>query len=293
MNTELKRFIINEIVDSDTTSGRYIPKLKHHLSKYQIKAIESFIKDQKNKGVNFQSADNKDVDIKGLFEVSKILYEYYRSNEKVQKSDIKNLLSAIKLCAKHIKKCGFETEFRHLLDIRDTKYFHEYDLENYRHFFNEPLVQSLKKQSSKYPILLFNEVITLLDSINKRGYKNKETRFSQELKKLILEIFDMKTCVLRVEDKEEYEIDVKLFREAIGFYCETVNRYTDNTLMIDGLQDITIDDYESIVFTAYPLKEYENMLIIEEHHKETFEARFLEKKKIFHTIREHNKKHPK
>lgn len=265
----MKVFIRDTILDSDISRGFHIPKIKSYLTNIQIKAIESFIKDQKGKGVNFKIDDKYEVDIKGFFEVSKIIYEYYKSNEKVQKRDTENLLDAIKLCAKHIKKCSFEMEFRKLLEIRDTKYFNEYDLENYRHYFNEPFIQSLKKQSSKYPVLLFNEVVTVLDTINKKGYKNKETRLSQELKELILKIFDMKAKVLRVEDKKEYEIDVKSYREAIKFYFEMVRRYLGNESIINGSKEITLDNLESIVVTAYPLKNYECLCVTEENYLKT------------------------
>lgn len=291
--TELKVLISDTILDSDTSRGFHIPKVKSYLPNSQIEAIASFIKDQKNKDVNFKIDDKDEVDIKGHFEATKIIYDYYKNNEKVLKSDIKNLLEALKLCSKHLKKFDSFNEFRKLLEIQDSKYFHEYDLEDYRYYFNDSLVQSLKKQSSKYPVLLFSEVVTTLDGINKKGYKNKNTRLAQELKKLILNIFDMKASVLRVEDTKEYEPDIEAYREAIKFYFETLRRYIGNESIVDGSRDITPDQYDSLCFVAYPLKNYERLGDIEKLHKESFGVDRLKKLEIFNTIKEDTKKYSK
>jgi hypothetical protein len=263
---DLKLFIQNKIVISNDSLGVYIPKIQPYLSQTNIKLIEKFIKEQEQKGVNFSIENGYKIDIVGIFEASKLIHDYYKQNEKVPKSDTKKLKEAIKMCAKHIQKfdINYELVFDKLLQIEDKKYFTEENLKEYKLFFNESFVQSLKKQSSKYPVLLFNEIIISLDELNDKHYKTKDTKTSEQLKKLILNVFELDTKTLRVEDKKEYLGDISDYRSTMKFYFEIVRRYSKNHLLSENDLSFTIDQFNSISFVAYLQMPYERLCNKEE-----------------------------
>lgn len=262
--TDLELFIEHTIVISDNSLGFCLPKIKPYLSKLDIKMINDFVKEQEDKGVNFSYDDDSKLGIIQMFEATKLIYDYYKDTEQVPRSDIKKLKNAIKICAKHIKKNDTESAFRKLLQIEHKKYFTEDDLKDYRVYFNEPFVISLKKQSSKYPVLLFSEVIRSLDSINNENYKTKDTKTSQKLQKLILDIFKLKTKKLRVEDMKEYLGDIYSYNQTMKFYFEIVKQYYKNDFLTKEDLPLSIDTGMSTFFNAHSKPLYEELCIMEE-----------------------------
>ena len=158
MVTELELFIEKNIVyggniaDADDKPVAHIPKIKSYLTNEEKKLIIAFIKEQQQSGVNFDFNTNSTLDIIGIFEASKLIYDYYRQSEQVERSEIKKLKEAIKLCAKHITKFdyAYEQAFRFLLEIENKKYFTTNEIQYYRLSFNEPFIKSLKKLYCPY-----------------------------------------------------------------------------------------------------------------------------------------------
>lgn len=273
MVTELELFIEKNIVyggniaDADDKPVAHIPKIKSYLTNEEKKLIIAFIKEQQQSGVNFDFNTNSTLDIIGIFEASKLIYDYYRQSEQVERSEIKKLKEAIKLCAKHITKFdyAYEQAFRFLLEIENKKYFTTNEIQYYRLSFNEPFIKSLKKQSTKYPILLFYETMRCLDEINSSHYKNKSSKVAKSLENLIINIFGLKTKRLRREDKKEYGADTNKYRNALNFYFETKQRYLkNNTVSLEDLKK----QFHPLFFELKPPPNYERLCNAESRYLE-------------------------
>jgi hypothetical protein len=186
----IKKHFKQTIIDIqyDHTANVSLVIHKSYLKKIHTNKITQFIKTQIERGVNIP------IDLHGYLEAIRVLYDFFSKRVKVSRKEINELKKAFELSAKYLRMD--DSIFRHAiqhLNFIQQKTLDDRDYLKTKVYFKDEFIERVEKHHDKYPLLLFKYVMSELDKVNPKGYKDKETKTSAELEQLIITVFDLRT----------------------------------------------------------------------------------------------------